>query len=268
MKNLLILVTLLTVSSCNFIQEENVIDKKSPFWGQAAQYQATECINSSSVLKKIEEYSDFTRSPFSIGDIYKINQDKDLTREIYVRVNDITSTEIILQFNSIDNELDKVASFAKTEYLKLQDIFENILCNPVFETNFTASSSGKFVWDKYRTIVADDDDDDVDEAFVDIKETLNINTQYPLFFYYYNGTKVMKRIASNGGEEENSTSKITIAKANDTDACKDNDEPCVFDGRTTPECNIAVDSSAINDTTDEANFLSASDCEILKSNQK
>lgn len=258
--------------ACDTLSEKTIYNKNDPEWSDAAQLQADECIRKSSVLKNIETYSEFDNSPFTVGDIFRISQDLDDTKEIFVRVNAINATDMILEYNSSDNTLDKVVLFSETEYQNLESDFKLILCSPNFKENFTASSSsGSFTWDKYTVIEADDGDEgDVDEAFTDIRDSLNIDTSYPLFFYYYNGKKVKKEILTDGGAEVNSTSTITVSKANDHATCKDGvTQPCVFTNTLVKTCTLTIDTNAKTNTEAVSDFIkNAGDCTFLVSNSK
>lgn len=268
MKKLAILLVPFIFVACDSVTERTIYSKYDPEWKLVADMQAKQCIEKSAILKKIAKYSDFSLTPFSVGDIFRIHQDTDNTKTIYVRVNSITATEMVFEYNNVDDDYDKVAVFTKTEYLKLQSVFEDILCDPKYKSNFTVSAAGNFRWDKYKVIKPDDDNDNVDEAFIDQRDNLKIDPNLPLFFYYYNGTKTLKKIAEVGAEEINSTSKITITNGAITETCIDGIEPCVFTNTTTSNCTIAIEESAIDNKTPTANFLSASDCPLLVSNSK
>lgn len=273
MKKILLATLFLTIIACDSVTEKTIYTVNDPEWDLVAALQAKQCVNKSSLFKEMTKYSDFSKSRFSVGDIFKISQDEDNPELVYVRVNAITATEIILEYNSSNNDLKKIASFSNTEYEKLQIEFEEAFCQKQFEDFIQGStSSGSFRWRKYRQIEADDNDDnDIDEAFIEVVENLKINFDYPLFFYFYNGTKAKTQILEDGGTENSFTSKITITKANDDENCEDAEGACVFTGALVSNCSIAVDENAIDDfletstTVDTANIIGASDCVLLES---
>ena len=273
MKSLLLFLPLLLFVACDSLTEKTLYTVNDPEWDGVAALQAQKCVDNSSLFKDMTKYSNFSKAEYIVGDIFLIEQDDDLTRKIYVRVNVKTSTQVVLEYSSTDDStLEKIALFDQTEYQKLQDEFEEAFCEKQYSDNFSASvTSGNFTRKKYKQITADGSDDgDTDDAYIDIRETLKINLSYPLFFYYYNGSKVLKKISQKGDAEANSTSKITISKANDIQICKDADEPCAFSGLATPDCSILIDTDAIENNDPsvvDSEILNASDCTLLKSNQ-
>jgi hypothetical protein len=239
-----------------------------------AAHMSRECIKDATIFNVFETGRVFTNSTFSVGDIFKISQDTDNAFISYVKINTITATDMTLTMISGTADYSKNITFSQADYDLIVDFLEGVACNSDYDQYFstsglTSSSAMSFNWS--RDTILTEDDDDKPETYRYIDESLVASTDYPLFMFFYNGTKKQEYVVDKEIAAQTETSKITITQITQT-VC-DADPTC--DGIDVPaevtrNCLIEVDSSLFSSQVYNVTPLkfeagSDADCKFLGS---
>lgn len=262
--------------SCDTVEEVYLYDKDDPEYAELLAMQAAKCVSDANIFDALEGAGDFEGGDF-LNRIYKITQDTQNARTIYVKVTGVTATEMTLKFNSSDDSLDKVVLFEASDHNTLMDELKIMACTPDYDGNFSASGlssndSMTLKWSKETIVVKDDDDsDDEPEEYDRRTDTYTFDNDYPLLFFYYNATKVSKvKDDKDSDDIKSSTSKITIKDVTDEDECKSSNDDfnssCEF-GHTTPLCSVTIETGlySSNRFSDEILKMPDTDCKTLES---
>lgn len=283
MSRWLLIILCLFIFACDTISEEYLFDEDDDEYDLARQLATSECVSEAKIFDVFDEQAEFENVSFEVNDIFRINQDANSTKEIYVKVISIDTTSMTLAFNSSTTDLKKVVTFEESDHEDIVSFLKDASCDDDYSSFFEASSLGsssamKFEWFK-NTIITDDDDDSdsVPEEYEYVTETLTVSASYPLFFYFYNGTKKLERILDEDAEDpkQELTSVITVTKvADDDEDCFPDDEDdlkttCDFsDTSAFPNCTIEVDADAYNVRDHDKKLISLGgdpECELLQS---
>jgi hypothetical protein len=179
-----------------------------------------------------------------------------------------------IEFNSDDDTLDKYITFTEADYAVLQTNLQEAACNSKYSDAFTitglnSTTSATMTWTNKNTIYTpDNDDDDIPEIYRYQTDTLAINLNYPLFLYFYNGTKTQKRVLELDKEEEIIETKIELTDVTTANECvvghEDYNGTCDF-LNTPAACTITIDGTALTNTPGhDTQFLTG--CTFLQSN--
>lgn len=272
----LILISLFFIISCDTVVEKDLYTRNDPEWNRAAALQSIECIESSLFLQRANQFTEFDNANYEVGDTYQITQDTDTIT--YVQIMAINADNMVLRFNSSNSSLIKEMTFTEVEATDLvENVLEPVFCSPLLSDDIFSSSGlssetrASFVWDKETiTTPDDDDDDDIPEIFSEQRDSLTVNLNFPLFFYFYNGTKRLNAAISADQAAVVSTATISIIDITDDEDTCDDDARCDFVDPSpqsvfTP-CELEVNSAAVNEVGNhEASFLEGN-CILLQSN--
>lgn len=274
--NLWSLILLLLMFGCDTVTEEFLYDEDDDEYDTLLAMQAAECVDNAEIFDHLENAGDFENNGM-LNKIFKISQDTQNQREIFVKITSVTSTEMTLVFNSSENSLDKIVTFELTDHDEIMSELKIMACNSEYEKYFSASGLGnsdsmKLVWEKKTINVVDGDDaDDDPDEYDERKDTYTFDNDYPLFFFYYNATKARTSKLDADEEEKTSTSVITITEVTDEDECDEDEDDynsnCKFDS-VTRSCGITVNTGlyASNAFSDEIISPDGdADCKLLDS---
>lgn len=269
-------VLLFFILGCDTVTEEYLYTDKDPEHAILLAMQAAECVNDAEIFDRLEVAGQFETNGM-LNKIFKISQDTQNQREIYVKVTAVTASDMTLVFNSSENSLDKIVTFELTDHDSIMSELKIMACNTQYDKYFSASGLGntdsmKLTWEKLTINEEDGDDaDDDPDRYDERKDTYTFDNDYPLFFFYYNATKVRTSKLDEDEDEKTSTSVITITEVTDEDECDEDEDDynnnCEFD-TVTRNCGITVNTGlyASNAFSDE--IISANgdaDCDLLDS---
>lgn len=265
------------ISSCDTVEEIYLFEKKDPEYAELLVMQAAKCVSEANIFDSLDGAKDFLNSG-ELNRIYKISQDTQNLREVFVKITNVTATEMELRFNSSDDTLDKVVTFEVADHEALIDELKIVSCTTEYKDNFTASglsSTDKMTlkWFKETIVVIDDDDDDDEpEKYNRRTDTYTFDNDLPLIFFYYSATKTSKVMDddSDDAKEKTSTSKITITDVTGEDECNSSKDGynlnCEF-SLTSPVCSVDVKTGLYgsNRFSDELIDLPEANCNLLQS---
>ncbi len=286
MKNL-ILVSLFFIIACDTVVEKDLYTRFDREYDLAQQLQVRECTDSSTFLQTARRYIEFDDAPYEVGDTYRVSQDDNTATLFFVRIMAINASDMMLRYASVgdaSSELVKDVIFTQANNETLVDeIFTQILCSPTLESrNFTSSglssdTQARFIWEKQTVGTPDNDDDNIPDITDSQTDSLTINLNYPLFFYFYNGEKVRTRQDLADVAATTSTSNITITELTEAECMADS--RCDFSVDQT-DCTLSINEAPLDLALDEtsvggsnvpnepdANFLSltGTSCNLLES---
>lgn len=248
---------------------------------------AQKCIDDASIFDALDATGDFVNTGL-LNKVYSITQDSAPEKILYMKISAVSATSMSVHVNSGDNALDKTILFEKTDHDSLLSELKIMACSLDESTNFSSSgldSSDKMTltWNKESISVPDsaDDTDDTPEAYQRRTDTLAFETAYPLFFYFYNGSKVATT-KTQTADEKSGTSKLVIKDVTATDICDASvdedteiefDNDCNFEATTTalfPTCNLVINTGKYNSnayTDTILSFAETTSCSLLTSAQ-
>jgi hypothetical protein len=276
-KSLFFVLLFCAFSSCDTIEDIYLYDKDDPEYAELLVMQAAQCVNDANIFDALDIAKDFQNTD-ELNRIYKISQDTQNLREIFVKITAVSATEMELRFNSSDDTLDKVLTFEVSDHEALIDELKIVSCTKDHADNFTAtglssSDSMTLKWFKETIVVADDDDsDDEPEKYNRRTDTFTFDNDFPLLFFYYSATKTSNVMDETGDDakEKTSTSKITIKDVTSEDECNashdDYNLNCEF-SLTSPVCSvdIVVGAYGTNRFSDELISMPEANCNFLES---
>lgn len=267
--------------ACDTVEEKYLFDENDAEYSRAQQLAINECTSGNAIFSSLETARDFANSQFEQDDIFKIVQDDNEATTIYVKITNIGASDMTLVYSSDEEKYRKVLTFTETNHQDIENFLRLGSCDSDYEdffkpSNLDSSTTLSFVWDKTTTIISDDEDDSDDkpEAYRDVTETLSVSTLYPLFFYYYNGSKSQKYVLNDGDEEKIKESKISITEVTSAEECDEDgtsdNEFCKFgslDTSSFPTCTLTVDDDAylVRSHDKKVIEISGTDCELLSS---
>lgn len=271
----------LFILSCDETHEKYLYDEDDPEHPVVVQMAAAKCISSSSIFGALEDSKDFTDFE---DKIYKIEQDANEEVTLYVKLDNATATSIDIMVNSAEGDYKKVVTFTEANHDDMMTEIQVMACNSTYDEFFSVSGLSStdlmtLTWTKETIEVADDDDDSDDdpEAYVKRTDEMKFDNDYPLFFYWYNGSKEEEDL--NDGDENPTTKKsnLTITEVTDEDECDPGDDDfntyCDFSDTSTSNgfdaCTVNVNTSQYtsNEANDELISLASTsgECELLES---
>lgn len=250
----LYLTLLLSFFSCDEYSKRYLFSEYDPEYEESRQLLLAQCVDDSRFFDRMTTFADFSSANYRVGDTYLITRtdEDDSEVKVFAQITAINAADMVVKFNGINDAYDSVVTFTEAEYADFKDDLEIAACDPLVE-QFSFSglgSSTSIMTRKGETIeVADSDDDDIDEEYYESRHVLKFNTDYPIFFYLYNGTKklVFDQNEDEGeNDEETKTYTYTIEEIDeDDDTCTDSSS-CDFT-HTTPACNLELDTASIDD---------------------
>jgi hypothetical protein len=272
-----LLFTVSIISSCDTVEEIYLFDKKDPEYAELLVMQAAKCVSDAKIFDALDEAKDFLNSG-ELYRIYKISQDTQNLREVFVKITNVTATEMELKFNSSDDTLDKVVTFEVADHEALIEELKIVSCTTKYSDHFTASglsSTDKMTLKWFRetiVVIDDDDDDDEPEKYNRRTDTYTFDKDLPLIFFYYNGTKTSNVMDddSEDAKEKTSTSKITITDVTGEDECDPSEDSynlnCEF-SLTSPVCSVEIKTGlySSNRFSDELIDMPDANCNLLQS---
>ena len=243
--------------SCDTVEEVYLFNQNDPEYPLAEQLAISECINGNAIFSELDNQAEFDNVNFSVGDIFKVTQDANDEEVVFIKIQAINPTDMTLIYDSSNPDLRKKLTFSESEHGNIVTFLKNASCNKTYAEFFEASGLGStsqmsFSWEKQTILIPDDEDDDTSpEAYRNVEESLNVNSSYPLFFYYYNGSKTYDYVLNEGDEEKTKASQLTLTEVTDSEECdedgSDDNTYCQFstlDTSAFPTCNLLADNDA------------------------
>lgn len=275
MKNIYLSTLLILLLSCVGKEEEVVLyTQYDPEYSDIQTFAKSECIEEATIFSVFDEKADFTNSVFEVGDIFKVVQDVTAPVVTYFKI--VTMNASVMTVNvksSSSSSYDMILTFSQSAHEDLVTFLENITCNndaqEYFSTSgLTSSSQMSLNWSRDKIQLLDDDDNAEEYFYVD--ESLNISTSYPLFMYFFNGTKKHEYVQTSGTTPVTNTSTLTISEVTSTE-CSD-DTTCAQIDSVTRVCEIEIDATVNGYLSQEPTYTpldftaaSAVDCKFLES---
>lgn len=238
-----------SILGCDETVDKYLYEEGDPEYSILQQMQAAECINSSKIFTTLENTSGDLAS--FLGKIYRITVGSDETI-IYMYVSTADASSMTVKLSSDDTDLNKNIIFTSADHTSLLDEIKIMACNSAYEDHFSSSglsstSSMSLTWNK-ETIIDSDVDDETDdyEAYSRQTDKYVFNKEYPLFFYFFNGSRSFAKKASATSSETTGSTDIAI-KEIDSGECDD-----------ILICNGII----ITDTSDDEYITISQDCNV------
>jgi tRNA C32,U32 (ribose-2'-O)-methylase TrmJ len=86
-----LLFTVSIISSCDTVEEIFLFDKNDPEYAELLAMQAAKCVSDAKIFDALDESKDFLNSG-ELNRIYKISQDTQNLREVFVKITNVTAT--------------------------------------------------------------------------------------------------------------------------------------------------------------------------------
>lgn len=266
MKNLS-LALLFLLFSCDEFSERYLYSKYDPEYEESRRFLLQKCVDESSFFSRMTTYADFSQADYRVGDTYLITRtdEDDNELEVFAQITAINAADMVVKFNSVDDDYDSVVTFTEAEYASFQTDLETAACDALAD-QFSFSGLGSatsIMTRKGETVeVEDSDDDGVDEEYYKSTNVLKFNTALPIFFYLYNGTKTLTYDQDEDeGDNEEQTKKYTykIVEIDEDDDVCDDSASCDF-SHTLPACNLELDTASVDneefqDVDDSGNYF-------------
>lgn len=276
-----IFIMLFFLLSCDTSEEINLYDSSDYEYSYLQALAAEKCIEQASIFDALDLSGDFENSA-QLDKIYKITQDSFAANSMFIKVSAVTATQMTLIVNSFNSVLRKVITFEQADHDALLAHLELVSCSLLYSANFSASNLGgadtmSLVWRKESISVQDGDDDNTEaDSYQRQIDSLVFNRNYPLFFYFYNGTKQVNIKLDSATDEKTGTSTLAISEVTSSGECNAGDasynEFCAFsDTSEFASCDIVVSTASEtylrNSFGDDFIFMSGTGCEMLNSGQ-
>jgi len=221
---------------------------------------AEECVENSEVFKYLETTNTFDSANFKVNDIYRVTQEEENSMVLFFKISAISAGSMTIIVNADDSNYDQILTYTETSNDELLDVIKQAACNVKYKDIWNASGFNSeellsLTWNK-ETITVEDDDDDADddpEAYYIGTDSLKFDKDYPLFFYFFNGTKQMRYKLTKESTELTKKSTLTIKKIVDSDddgSYEDEKEctdytSCSFSATGSfADCTISIDTTA------------------------
>ena len=272
------IILVLLFLSCDEFTEKDLYKSGDPEHAWLLQMAADKCVAEASIFNYLDEMKDFVGQGF-LGNIYKVTQDKNPARTIYMYIYQTSATSMSVKLSSNYTSLNKILVFEDTDHNDLMDEIKVMACSSQYKEYFSAgglSSTGSMTltWKKQTTTADSDTDTEDDDIYNKRVDAYTFNSEYPLFFFYYNATKTTTSKATTSTTETpvESPSVITIAEISsddceDIDICDD-----MVDGTMsfTKTCNIKINTGLYSSNAFSDEILTTDDpanCILLPSAQ-
>ena len=254
MRSLISILFLFLLISCTEKEKTEILyNKYDPEYSVIQAYAQSECIRKATVLDEFNAVATFSNSRFQVGDIFELTtSNPPLNYVTFFKINAINTNDIEVIVNSTTDSYDMNLVFTKTSHERLVTFLKGAICNDSVEDYFstsgtTNSNTMSFTWMKETISTPDNDDDGVDEVFNKVTETLSVTSTYPLFMYFFNGSKKHEYSISTGTEPTTQTATLTLKEVTTDNVCNsasgDYNSSCEFSS-ISRNCELEVDEDA------------------------
>ena len=232
-----------------------------------------DCVDEAEVFTSFNSVGEFDNSEFAVGDIFKLIHDTSSAFYSYFQITSINANDMVVTINSNNDAYDMILTFEESDHDSIEDFFKQVACNISYDDYFSNSSlesstTFTFNWFKETVGIADDDDDGDDEVYNYVTESLTASTAYPLFMFFFNGTKKHQYDLTNDDEDNSTTitSTLTISEVTGEEECDSSDSgydsTCEF-ASVTRNCALEVDDTVVSTrahTTTPLSLSGDADC--------